>query len=158
MLDYTGLRNGLVVTAFWKAKPDETEAVAAILQRFMPQAQQEPGVRAFMIHQSKSEPSEFFFYEVFENEDAFAAHQQTPHFKALIAGEALPKLVKRERAQYASHNNESTDNARDFDFFEPCDERIQGVRNDDAEQQRHHKRLRQPEGQNRRKRRQDSER
>jgi hypothetical protein len=66
MLDYTGLRNGLVVTAFWKAKPDETEAVAAILQRFMPQAQQEPGVRAFMIHQSKSEPSEFFFYEVFE--------------------------------------------------------------------------------------------
>ena len=36
-----------------------------------------------------------------ENEDAFAAHQQTPHFKALIAGEALPKLVKRERAQYA---------------------------------------------------------
>jgi quinol monooxygenase YgiN len=101
MLDYTGLRNGLVVTAFWKAKPDETEAVAAVLQRFMPQAQQEPGVRAFMIHQSKSEPSEFFFYEVFEDEDAFAAHQQTPHFKALIAGEALPKLIKRKRAQYA---------------------------------------------------------
>ena len=100
MLDYTGLRNSLVVTAFWKAKPDETEAVVGILRRFVPQAQKEPGVRAFMIQQSKSEPSEFFFYEVFENEDAFAAHQQTPHFKALIAGEALPKLVKRERAQY----------------------------------------------------------
>ena len=100
MLDYTQLRNGLVVTAFWKAKPDETEAVATILQRFAPQAQKEPGVRAFMIHQSKSEPSEFFFYEVFDDEGAFAAHQQTPHFKALIAGEALPKLVKRERAQY----------------------------------------------------------
>jgi quinol monooxygenase YgiN len=101
MFDYAGLRNGLVVTAFWKSKPDETEAVAAILRRFMPQAQQEPGVRAFIIHQSKSEPSEFFFYEVFENDNAFAAHQQTPHFKALIAGEALTKLLKRERAQYA---------------------------------------------------------
>ena len=101
MLDYTQLRNGLVVTAFWQAKPDENEAVASILRRFAPQAQKEPGVRAFMIQQSKSEPSEFFFYEVFENEDAFAAHQQTPHFKALITGEALPKLVKRERAQYA---------------------------------------------------------
>ena len=100
MLDYTGLRNSLVVTAFWKAKPDETEAVAGILRRFVPQAQREPGVRAFMIHQSKSEPSEFFFYEAFDDEAAFAAHQQTPHFKALIAGEALPKLVKRERAQY----------------------------------------------------------
>jgi quinol monooxygenase YgiN len=100
MLDYTGLQSGLVVTAFWKAKPEETEAVASILRRFMPQAQKEPGVRAFMIHRSKSEPSEFFFYEVFEDEDAFAAHQQTLHFKTLIAGEALPKLVKRERAQY----------------------------------------------------------
>jgi quinol monooxygenase YgiN len=101
MLDYTKLQSGLVVTAFRKAKPEETEAVAGILRRFMPQAQREPGVRAFMIHQSKSEPTEFFFYEVFEDDDAFAAHQQTPHFKTLIAGEALPKLVKRERAQYA---------------------------------------------------------
>ena len=101
MLDYTKLQSGLVVTAFWKAKPEETEAVAGILRRFMSQAQREPGVRAFMIHQSKSEPTEFFFYEVFEDDDAFAAHQQTPHFKTLIAGEALPKLVKRERAQYA---------------------------------------------------------
>ena len=43
----------------------------------------------------------FFFYEVFEDEAAFEAHQQTPHFKTLIAGEALPKLAKRERVQYA---------------------------------------------------------
>jgi quinol monooxygenase YgiN len=100
MLDYTGLRNSLVVAAFWKAKPDEAEAVVGILRRFVPQAQKEPGVRAFMIHQSKSEPSEFFFYEAFDDEAAFAAHQQTPHFKALIAGEALPKLLKRERAEY----------------------------------------------------------
>jgi hypothetical protein len=37
---------------------------------------------------------------VFENEDALEAHQNAPHFKKLIAGEALPKLAKRERAQY----------------------------------------------------------
>ena len=101
MLDNTHLRDGFVVTAFWKARPEETEAVAKILQRFVPQAQNEPGVRAFLVHQSRTEPSEFFFYEVFEDEEAFSAHQQTRHFKALIAGEALPKLMKRERAQYA---------------------------------------------------------
>jgi quinol monooxygenase YgiN len=101
MLDDTQLRNGLVVTAFWTAKPEETEAITSILQRFVPQAQKEPGVRAFLVHQSRSEPSEFFFYEVFENEEAFSAHQQTPHFKSLIAGEALPKLTRRERAKYA---------------------------------------------------------
>ena|SRR5438552_3966862 len=100
MVDYQELRNGLVVTATWKAKPEETEAVSRILQQFAPKAQRDPGVQAFLVHQSKSEPSEFFFYEVFEDADAFEAHQTTPHFKTLIAGEALPKLAKRERAQY----------------------------------------------------------
>jgi quinol monooxygenase YgiN len=101
MADYRELRNGLVVTAVWKAKPEETEAVSRILQEFAPKAQKDPGVQAFLVHQSTSEPSEFFFYEVFRDKDAFEAHQKTPHFKELIAGEALPKLAKRERAQYA---------------------------------------------------------
>jgi quinol monooxygenase YgiN len=101
MVDPKELKNGLVVTAFWKAKPGETEAVAAILRRFAPQAQSEPGTLAFVVHQSKSEPSEFFIYEAFDDEKAFEEHQKTAHFKSLIAGEALPKLAKRERAQYA---------------------------------------------------------
>lgn len=100
MINYQELQKGLVVTAFWKAKPQETEAVADILRRFAPQAQNDPGVEAFLVHQSKDEPSEFFFYEVFADNGAFEAHQKTPHFKALIAGEALPKLAKRERGQY----------------------------------------------------------
>jgi quinol monooxygenase YgiN len=91
----------LVVTAFWEANAGEEEAVAAILSRFMPRAQEEPGVENFVIHRSRSEPSKFFFYEVFKDEAAFAAHQQTAHFKKLIAEEALPKLAKRERAQYS---------------------------------------------------------
>jgi len=90
-----------VVTAFWKAKPGETEAVAGLLRRFAPQAQKDPGVQAFLVHQSRSEPSEFFFYEVFEDEKAFEAHQKTPHFRAIIAEEALPKLAKRDRSQYS---------------------------------------------------------
>jgi len=101
MADINKLRDGLVVTAFWEAKPGETEAVADILKRFVPQAQREDGVQAFVIHRSLSEPGKFFFYEVFDDEQAFAAHQQTDHFKSLIAGQALPKLAKRERAQYA---------------------------------------------------------
>ena len=101
MVDYRELRNGLVVTSVWKAKPEEAEAVSRILQEFAPKAQSDPGVQAFLVHQSTSEPSEFFFYEVFRDKDAFEAHQKTPHFKELIAGEALPRLAKRERAQYA---------------------------------------------------------
>jgi quinol monooxygenase YgiN len=101
MADLHTLKDGFVVTAFWEASQGEEEAVAAILSRFVPQARQEPGVHSFVIHRSRSEPAKFFFYEVFKDEAAFAAHQQTAHFKTFIAGEALAKLAKRERAQYA---------------------------------------------------------
>src|SRR5262249_45809908 len=100
MADIKSSKEQLVVTAFWEANRGEEDAVAAILSRFAPQAREEPGVERFVIHRSRAEPTQFFFYEVFADEAAFAAHQQTPHFKGLIAGEALPKLAKRERAQY----------------------------------------------------------
>ena len=100
MADINTLKKGLVVTAFWEAKPGETEALVGIIKKFLPQAQAEPGVKAFQIHQSTSEPEKFFFYEVFNDEAAFAEHQQSEHFKTLIAGQALPKLAKRERAQH----------------------------------------------------------
>jgi quinol monooxygenase YgiN len=90
----------LVVTAFWEVNSGEEGAVAALLQDFLPQAQREPGVREFQIHQNIAKPREFFFYEVFAGEAAFADHQQTDHFKNIIVGQAIPKLAKRERSQF----------------------------------------------------------
>ena len=90
----------LVVTAFWEANPGEEGAVANLLKDFLPQAQQEPGVKQFQIHQNISKPREFFFYEVFAGEAAFADRQQTAHFKNIIVGQAVPRLAKRERSQF----------------------------------------------------------
>src|SRR5256885_16714745 len=67
----------LIVTAFWEVNSGEEGAVAALLKDFLPQAQREPGVKAFQIHQNVAKPREFFFYEVFAGEAAFAEHQQT---------------------------------------------------------------------------------
>jgi quinol monooxygenase YgiN len=100
MVDLHSLKDGLIVTAFWEAKPSEADAVAAIVREYLPQAQREPWVHAFQIHRSIVEPEKFFFYEVFHDEAGFASHQETPHFKALIVGRALPKLTKRERTQH----------------------------------------------------------
>lgn len=100
MVDLHSLKDGLIVTAFWEAKPSEADAVAAIVREYLPQAQREPWVQAFQIHRSIAEPEKFFFYEVFRDEAGFAAHQETPHFKALIVGQALPKLARRERTQH----------------------------------------------------------
>jgi quinol monooxygenase YgiN len=90
----------LIVTAFWEVNPGEEAAVANLLKDFLPQAQREPGVKEFQIHQDLAEPRKYFFYEVFAGEAAFADHQQTPHFKNIIVAQAVPKLAKRERSQF----------------------------------------------------------
>jgi quinol monooxygenase YgiN len=89
----------LVVTAFWQANPGEEAAIAGLLKEFLPQAQREPGVKEFQIHQNTIKPNEFFFYEVFAGEAAFADHQQTRHFMDIIVGQADPEACKtRARA------------------------------------------------------------
>lgn len=100
MADINTLKKGLVITAFWEAKPGEVDALVDIIGKFLPLAQAEPGVLAFQIHQSLEDPAKFFFYEVFKDEAAFAEHGRAPHFKTLILEQALPRLAKRERAQH----------------------------------------------------------
>src|SRR6187401_2961991 len=100
MADINTLKQGLIVTAFWEARPEEVDALVAIIRKFLPQAQAEPGVLAFQIHQSLTEPTKFFFYEVFKDEAAFAEHSNAPHFKSLILEQAVPRLAKRERTQH----------------------------------------------------------
>jgi quinol monooxygenase YgiN len=92
---------GLLVVAQWEAKPGQADAVVEILHRFLPQAQSDPGVKLFLIGRGKDNPAQFLFYELFVDEAALAAHAASEYFKTLIAGEALPLLSKRERAQYA---------------------------------------------------------
>jgi quinol monooxygenase YgiN len=95
-----GPNQGCVITAFWETNPGEESVIADLLRSFLSQAQKEPGVKVFQIHQNAAKPREFFFYEVFADEAAFAAHQQTDHFKTIIQGQALARLAKRERQQF----------------------------------------------------------
>ena len=95
------ITGGLAVTAMWEARKGEADAVADILARFAPKARQEPGMKLFLVHRGVANRDQFLFYELFEDDAAFAAHQQTEHFRALILGEGVPRLTKRERVHYA---------------------------------------------------------
>lgn len=44
----------------------------------------EPGCLRFDIVQDREDPCRFFFYEVYRDEAALAAHRETPHFKRYI--------------------------------------------------------------------------
>jgi quinol monooxygenase YgiN len=92
---------GLLVVAQWEAREGEADKVAAILDRFLPEAQREEGAKLFLISRARENPAQFLFYELFRDEAAFKSHQESSHFKTYIAGQALPLLAKRERAQYA---------------------------------------------------------
>ena len=92
---------GLLVIAQWEAKEGQADRVAEILARFLPEAQREAGAQLFLISRATDNPRQFLFYELFRDEAAFKAHQDSAHFKSCIASEALPLLAKRERTQYA---------------------------------------------------------
>jgi quinol monooxygenase YgiN len=92
---------GLLVVAQWEAKEGQADRVAEILSRFLPEAQSEPGAKLFLISRAKDNPAQFLFYELFRDEAAFKAHQDSAHFQTYIAGQALPLLARRERTQYA---------------------------------------------------------
>lgn len=59
-------------------------------------ARKEPGCRQFEVLVDPSDRTKVMLFEVYTDEAAFDAHQQTPHFKKYLA-EAVPLLAARER-------------------------------------------------------------
>jgi quinol monooxygenase YgiN len=92
----------LAFTVAWQACEGEADACAEIIARFLPIARTERGVEIVTVNRNVNDPAKFLFYEVFSDEAAFEAHQQTPHFKKMILEEALPRLAQRERVQYVA--------------------------------------------------------
>lgn len=92
---------GLLVVAQWEAREGQGDRIADILSRFLPEAQNEAGAKLFLISRDRDNPAQFLFFELFRDEAALKAHQESAHFKTYIAGQALPLLTRRERAQYA---------------------------------------------------------
>ena len=75
--------DAVILTAVVKAKPDQVEAVKEALVALVEPTRKEPGCLCYNLHQAKSDPTQFMFYEQWANQDAFDAHGKTPHMKAL---------------------------------------------------------------------------
>jgi len=90
-----------VIVAYWRPRAGQTEKIEAILRELAAAARTEPGNLEFIVNRSNDDPSEFLLYEQYKDEQAFADHQQTPHFKKLVLEEALPLLERRERHAYS---------------------------------------------------------
>jgi len=77
-------------------KPENVDKFMAGLLENARAARQEPGCRQFEVLVNPADKTQVVLFEVYDDEKAFEAHQQTPHFKKYLA-ESVPLLASRER-------------------------------------------------------------
>jgi quinol monooxygenase YgiN len=76
-------KEGIILTAMVNAKAGEEEAVKEILLALVEPTRKEPGCLGYNLHQSKSDKTQFMFYEQWASKEALDAHGKMPYMKAL---------------------------------------------------------------------------
>lgn len=99
MLSHADLNNGFVVSIVIEAKEGEADAVASFLQQLVAPTMAEPGVKLFLPYRSPTNPALFHVFELYANEEAWAAHEATEHFQTLVP-EIVSRASRRERTPY----------------------------------------------------------
>jgi quinol monooxygenase YgiN len=89
-----------VVSATWTAQPGQEDTVRDAIEKLTPPSRQEPGNRFYQAFQDPAEPLVFRLFEVYDDEEAYAAHGASEHFAEYGHGQAIPVLANRERAFY----------------------------------------------------------
>ena len=79
-----------------RIKPENAERWMRMALENAREARKEPGCGQFDVLVDPKDKTRVMLYEIYHDEKAFEAHQQTPHFKKYLA-EAVPLLASRER-------------------------------------------------------------
>ena len=89
-----------VVSAIWTAMPGQEAVVLDAVEKLTPPSREEPGNLFYQAYQDPAEPGVFRIFEIYQDEEAYAAHGASSHFAEYALGQAIPALAKRERAFY----------------------------------------------------------
>lgn len=92
----------VVLVAKYHVKPGNADTVARTLVTMAERvAADEPGCLLYQANRSTEVDNLFLLYEVYADEEALAAHRETPHFAELIEGTVVPLLDQRGRELYS---------------------------------------------------------
>ena len=80
--------------------PGTGDAIAAALEKQVAASRKEPGCVSFIAYRSLEEPDHFVLYEQYADDDALAAHRESPHYLEMSQTVA-PLLAERTRALYS---------------------------------------------------------
>jgi quinol monooxygenase YgiN len=87
-----------VVSATWTAQPGKEDVVRDAIEKLTPPSREEPGNRFYQAYQDSTEPGVFRLFEIYDDEEAYAAHGASTHFEQYALQQAIPVLANRERA------------------------------------------------------------
>ena len=79
-----------------RIKPENVDGFMKKALENAREARKEPGCKQFDVLVDPKDATRVMLYEIYNDEQAFETHQQTPHFKKYVA-EAVPLLASRER-------------------------------------------------------------
>ena len=82
--------------------PDKVDAFIDAILANATGTRQEPGNLRFDVAQSNDDPTQFLLYEVYTDEAAFKAHQQTDHYKTWKSTVADWMAKPRQGVKYQS--------------------------------------------------------
>jgi len=85
-----------VLAVMLRIKPENVDRFMTQAVANAREARKEPGCRQFEVLVDTGDRTKVMLFEVYDDDKAFEAHQQTAHFKKYIA-EAVPLLESRER-------------------------------------------------------------
>ncbi len=91
---------GYVVAALWECEAGHEDVVRDAVEKLTPPSRAEPGNQYYQAYQDPEAPTVFRLFEVYDDEAAYAAHGASEHFATYGLGQAVPLLVRRERAFY----------------------------------------------------------
>lgn len=91
-----------VCSATWTAKENSADIVRDALAQLSPASREEQGNIYYQAYQDPAQPHVFRIFEVYVDEDAFAAHGQYDHFKKWALEQAIPVLESRVRDFYTT--------------------------------------------------------
>ncbi|ACS85377.1 putative quinol monooxygenase [Musicola paradisiaca] len=73
------------IVASVQAKLDFIEEVASAVRNVVPLSRQEAGNLQYELHEEINKPGVFVFFERWRDKDAINVHEQTAHFRELVA-------------------------------------------------------------------------
>ncbi len=71
----------IVISALITTFDDKADAFQKTFKELAAKVRKDPGVITYVLHRMINNPSKFFVFEQYENEEAIKFHGSSPHFK-----------------------------------------------------------------------------